>query len=90
MKKWYIGPNVVLREEADEWGVLFDPDTGNSVALNPTAITMFKAMQKFQDAESVAAAIHQEYDEVPETLNEDIAELVETLAQDGFIGFENG
>ncbi len=88
MKKWYIGTNIVLREEADDWGVLFDPDTGNSVALNPVAISMFKAMRKGQDIDSVISVIHEEYEEVPETLDQDIVDLIETLAQGGFIGFE--
>ena len=89
MKKWYIHPNVVLREETDDWGILFDPDTGNSVVLNPVAISMFKAMKKTQDPKKVAKAIREEYDNVPETLDSDIRDLVESLAQSGFIGFEN-
>jgi DNA-directed RNA polymerase specialized sigma54-like protein len=88
VKKWYISPNVVLREEADEWGILFDPDTGASVALNPIAVSMFKALRRTQDVEEVAKAIREEYDEVPETLAEEIAEFVESLAQGGFVGFE--
>ena len=88
MKKWYIGSNIVLREEADDWGILFDPDTGKSVALNPVAISMFKAMQKTQDINSIISIINEEYEEIPDTLEQDIVDLIETLAQDGFIGFE--
>ena len=29
-------PSVVLREEFDDWAVLFDSDSGNSLALDPT------------------------------------------------------
>ena len=89
MKKWYISPNIVLREEADDWGILFDPDTGNSVVLNPVAISMFKAMRKTQDPAKVTAMIREEYDDIPETLESDFSELVEKLAQYGFIGFEH-
>ena len=89
MKKWYISPNIVLREEADDWGILFDPDTGNSVVLNPVAISMFKAMRKTQDPEKVATMIREEYDDIPETLESDFSELVENLARHGFIGFEH-
>ena len=89
MKKWHISPNLVLREEADDWGILFDPDTGNNVVLNPMAISMFKLMRKGRNAEEITAAVRSEYDEVPETLDADITELVESLAEGGFIGFEN-
>ena len=87
MKKWYMSPNIVLREEADEWGILFDPDTGNSVALNPVALTMFKMMRKTQDIERVIEAVREEYDEVPDDIYDDLKELVETLAEGGFVGF---
>ncbi|MEA3455134.1 MAG: PqqD family peptide modification chaperone [Campylobacterota bacterium] len=88
MKKWYISQNLVLREESDDWGVLFDPDTGNSVALNPVAISIFKVMRQTQNMNSIISAIHEEYEEIPETLSQDIVDLIDTLAQDGFIGFE--
>jgi len=87
INKWYIAPNVVLREESDEWGILFDPDTGASVALNPIAVSIFKAMQKSQSVEKVEEVVRNEYDAVPDTLVGDISEFVEALAKGGFIGF---
>lgn len=89
MKQWYIKPNVVLREESDDWGILFDPDTGHAVALNPVAVSIFKAMQRDQKMENVTAVISVEYDEVPETLDQDINELIEALTEAGFLGFGN-
>jgi hypothetical protein len=89
MKQWYIKPNVVLREESDDWGMLFDADTGHAVALNPVAVCMFKAMQKARDVESVTAVISAEYDEVPETVDQDIHELIQKLTEAGFLGFAN-
>ena len=89
MKKWYIGPNIVLREEADEWGILFDPDTGSSVALNPVSVSMFKAMRKTQDSKKVEEAVRKEFDDVPDTIQSDIEEFVETLAKGGYVGFES-
>jgi DNA-directed RNA polymerase specialized sigma54-like protein len=88
MKKWYIAPNVVLREEADEWAILFDPDTGTSVALNPIAVSIFKAMQRSQDVAMIEKVVLDEYEDVPDTLREDITEFVKELAKGGFVGFE--
>ncbi len=88
MTKWHISPNVVLREESDDWGILFDADTGKSVALNPIAVSMFKAMRKTQDVVVMEKVIRDEYEEVPDTLNTDISKFVDSLAKDGFIGFE--
>jgi DNA-directed RNA polymerase specialized sigma54-like protein len=88
VEKWYITPNVVLREEADEWGILFDADTGASVALNPIAVSMFKAMQHSQDIAVVEKKVREEYEDIPETLTEDIEEFINSLVQGGFVGFE--
>jgi len=89
MDNWYVKPEVVLREEADEWGILFDPDTGHSLALNPVAISMFKAMREVPNVAGVAAAIRAEFENVPDTLDFDIRDLLTSLVEAGFIGYES-
>ena len=37
-------PLVVLREEFDDWAILFDPDTGNAFGLNPTGVYLWKLL----------------------------------------------
>ena len=37
-------PSLVLREEFDDWAVLFDPDTGDSFGLNPVSVFIFKRL----------------------------------------------
>ena len=29
-----VNPSIVVREELEGWGVIFDPDTGDSFGLN--------------------------------------------------------
>jgi len=36
--KLNANPGVVLREEFDDWAVLFDPDTGESFAVDPVGV----------------------------------------------------
>lgn len=31
-------PLIVLREEFDDWAILFDPGTGDAFGLNPVAV----------------------------------------------------
>jgi hypothetical protein len=37
-------PLIVLREEFDDWAILFDPDTGNAFGLNPTGVFIWKLL----------------------------------------------
>ncbi len=37
-------PSVVVREESDEWAILFDPDTGKSFGLNPISVFVWKRL----------------------------------------------
>jgi hypothetical protein len=34
----------VLREEFDDWAVLFDPDTGHGFGLNPAGVYVWKLL----------------------------------------------
>ncbi len=41
-KKLIANPTIVLREEFDDWAVLFDPDTGNAYGMNPVSVFVWK------------------------------------------------
>ena len=43
-KKPVANSLVVLREEFDDWAVLFDPDTGNACGLNPVGVFIWKRL----------------------------------------------
>jgi len=35
---------LVPRDEFDDWGVLFDPDIGDSFGFNPVSVFIFKRL----------------------------------------------
>jgi SynChlorMet cassette protein ScmD len=37
-------PHVVLREEFDDWAILFDPDSGRGFGLSPTGAYVWKLL----------------------------------------------
>ena len=37
-------PQIRLREESDNWVILFDPNTGNSRVLNPIGVFVWKLL----------------------------------------------
>ena len=85
-RQWYSKPDVVLREESDDWAILFDPDTGQSLVLNPVAVCMFKALQETGTVSGIARYVRERYKDIPDALDSDIEALVEGLAEKGFIG----
>jgi len=81
-------PVVVLREEFDDWAVVFNPDTAEAAGINPVGVAAWKMMDGRRTVEEIAAAIREEFDDVPETAPGEIASFVEQLAEKGFVGYE--
>ena len=81
-------PVVVLREEFDDWAVLFDPDTANAVGTNPVGVAVWKRMDGKKSLERIAAEIKESFEGVPGTAVEEITAFVSKLAADGFVGLE--
>ena len=81
-------PIVVLREEFDDWAVLFNPDTADAVGTNPVGVATWKLMDGQRNIEDIVAEIKTGFEDAPETVNEDIANFVDKLAKHGLVGFE--
>lgn len=81
-------PLVVLREDLDEWAVLFNPDTADAVGINPVGIMIWKRMDGTRTVAQLAGEVRDAYRDVPETAAAEIASFVDDLADKGFVGLE--
>ena len=81
-------PIVVLREEFDDWAVLFNPDTAGAVGINPVGVTVWKLMNGERDLKEITAHVKEEFYDVPETVDEELTDFVSNLAESGFVGYE--
>ena len=81
-------PIVVLREEFDDWAVLFNPDTADAVGTNPVGVAVWRRMDGRRSLEQIVAEIKEEFDDVPGTALEDIRKFVDKLAEGGYVGYE--
>jgi SynChlorMet cassette protein ScmD len=81
-------PVAVLREEFDDWAVLFNPDTAQAVGINPVGVTVWKLMDGKRTLDELVSQIKDHYDEVPETAREDINVFIDHLTEGGFVGYE--
>ena len=87
-RKPLINPVVVLREEFDDWAVLFNPDTAEAVGINPVGIAVWKQMDGRQTVEQITSIIQDRFSQVPGTALAEISGFVADLEKRGFIGYE--
>ena len=80
-------PVVVLREEFDDWAVLFNPDTAGAVGINPVGVAVWKLMDGERNLKEIVVHVKDQFDDVPETVDEELTDFVENLAESGFVGY---
>ena len=81
-------PVVVLREEFDDWAVLFNPDTADAVGTNPVGVAVWKRMDGKRSLEDIVSEIKNSFEDTPDAALKEIAAFVNTLAENGFVGLE--
>jgi SynChlorMet cassette protein ScmD len=81
-------PIVVLREEFDDWAVLFNPDTADAVGTNPVGVEVWKRMDGTRSLEAIVSDIANHFEDTPETVFSEVDAFVNTLAENGFVGLE--
>ena len=81
-------PVVVLREEFDDWAVLFNPDTADALGTNPVGVAVWKCMDGKRTVADIVADIRAGFTGAPETVSKDIETFVNALSNLGFAGLE--
>jgi len=81
-------PLIVLREEFDDWAILFDPDTGNAFGLNPTGVFVWKLLDGEHSLEDISAELRTNAEHVPEEVKDHVHEFVQDLEKQGLVGFD--
>jgi SynChlorMet cassette protein ScmD len=81
-------PSVVLREEFDDWAVLFDPDTGNAFGLSPVGVFVWKLLDGSHSEKDVLRNLRESYEDVPEQVEAHIKDFIQNLVERGVAGHE--
>jgi len=78
--KLKTNPNIVLREEFDDWAVLFDPDTGKTCGLSPTGVFIWKQLDGTKNKDDILKAMTAVYGkEVQAEAENDYDKFIEQL-----------
>jgi len=80
-------PDVVLREEFDDWAVLFHPLTGEAIGTSPAGVAIWKLLDGVRTLEEVAKAVQAQCEDAPEvdTVLGDTLTFTDDLARRLFV-----
>ncbi len=81
-------PLVVLREEFDDWAILFDPDPGNAFCINPVCAFIWKHLDGRHTAEDIMEELQADCEDVPKEANIHINDFIQDLVKNGLAGYE--
>lgn len=79
---------IVLREEFDDWALLFDPDTDNTLGINPIGVFIWKRLDGKHTIGDILEELCENCDEIPEDAEKDIKEFIDDLVEKGLAGYE--
>jgi SynChlorMet cassette protein ScmD len=83
-----VNPYVLLREEFDDWAILFDPDTGRGFGLNPTGVYVWKLLDGKHSMDDMLKALHRNAKDVPQEASEHLVAFIEELVEHGLAAHE--
>ncbi len=81
-------PYVVLREEFDDWAVLFNPDSGEGFGTNPAGVCIWKLLDGKRGLSDLVKELRSHAEDVPEDAIEHVSVLVATLFSVGLAAAE--
>ncbi|GAG48199.1 unnamed protein product, partial [marine sediment metagenome] len=74
-----VNPLIVLREEFDDWAILFDPDTGNAVGLNPVGVFIWKLLDGSHTVEDILKKLRESCEKVPKEVEDHFKDFIQSL-----------
>jgi SynChlorMet cassette protein ScmD len=82
-EKSLANPFVVLREEFDDWAVLFDPDTCRGFGLSPTGVYVWKLLDGEHGLDELIEKLRRHAEDMPGDAREHIGLFVDALVANG-------
>jgi SynChlorMet cassette protein ScmD len=79
---------LVLREEFDDWAVLFDPDTGDGFGLNPISVFIWKRLDGKHTVQDIMKEIQENCEDAPENAEQEVNDFIQELVEKGYAGYE--
>ena len=81
-------PLIVLREEFDDWAILFDPDTGNTFGLNPIGVLIWKRLDGHHTLDEITEKIREAAEDAPSDATSHVQDFVRNAVRLGLVSYE--
>ena len=81
--------SVLLRQEFDDWAILFDPDTGDAFCLNPIGVLIWKLLDGQNTIQDILKKLLETCTNVPEEASSHLENFLQDLIEKGFASYEN-
>ncbi len=79
-------PVVVLREEFDDWALLYNPDNAQAVGVNPVGVAVWKMLDGKSDVSQIADCLRSRFEGAPSNVEEHVSSFLDDLEKEGFVG----
>jgi len=83
-------PLIVLREEFDDWAILFDPETGNTFSINPIGVLIWKQLDGRHTLGEIVEQIKEAAADVPDDVSGHVQNFIRNAVERGLIAYERG
>jgi SynChlorMet cassette protein ScmD len=82
-------PGIVLQEEADNWGILYNPDNDISFGINPVSVFIWKQIKSERTLKELVTTVYENCTDVSAEVEADIVKFIEELLGKGLATLEN-
>ncbi len=79
-------PSIVLREEFDDWAILFDPDSGDTLGLNPIGVFVWRHLDGAHKVEDILENLQNNFEAVPDEAKDHLRDFIQGLVERGLAG----
>ncbi|HVN23252.1 MAG TPA: PqqD family peptide modification chaperone [Syntrophorhabdales bacterium] len=79
---------VILREEFDDWAILFDPDTGRGFGLNPTGVFLWKLLDGELTIDEMVGILRRHACRISENLAGEVDAFLNAMSAEGLCGLQ--
>lgn len=84
-RKPLADPLIVFREEFEDSGLLFNPDTGEMYGLNPVGMEIWKLLDGRHTLSDIAQHLQNTFEDVAEEMPDHVQFFIDALVLKGFV-----
>lgn len=83
------GPGIVLQEEADNWGILYNPKTDFSFGINPVSVFIWRQLVNKPSLKELVAKVNENCTDVPSGVETHVEKFIKALLTKKLVTLEN-